>query len=257
MNQQHIIPQSEFQTPSTAKEEVYFDTQPDQVEEIPAAMPLDDTPTRTSVRRPRLQRLRVPMRRENKSFNPAFLALALLAVTALGVIAGTLVYRTTSEKSENGLSPENGMETRTVQPQYQFILDKQNTSNSPSTVGKTESSTMSLKNNPNETMPVVADDVRENESETTEKVSRSKQKLSDSNSVEEEEESVPTDSEIKDEKPAPNVNSDDDMDEPPPPPKNKDQRRKDNKKRDRSDENNSRSNSPIQEFDNVSNDGTN
>jgi hypothetical protein len=65
------------------------------------------------------------MRRENKSFNPAFLIMALLAVTALGVIAGTLVYRTSTEKSANNTALETDEPgNRTIPAQYQFVVDK-------------------------------------------------------------------------------------------------------------------------------------
>src|SRR5215210_7968701 len=117
MNQQNTIAPDEFQ-PIT--EEVFFDEET--VQRIPAVMPLDETPTRTSAR---FRRLRVPMRKADNSFNPAFLIMALVAVTALGVIAGTLVYRTSTEKSANNAALETDEPVnRTIPAQYQIIVDK-------------------------------------------------------------------------------------------------------------------------------------
>lgn len=115
MNQQNINQPDEFQP---AAEEIFFDEET--VQTIPAVVPLDETPTRTSAR---FRNFRVPMRQPNNSFNPAFLLMALLAVTALGVIAGTLLYRTSTEKSaSNSVSDEPV--NRTIPAQYQFIVEK-------------------------------------------------------------------------------------------------------------------------------------
>lgn len=115
MNQQNINQPDEF---SNVAEETFFDEET--VQRIPAVMPLDETPTRTSAR---FQKFRVPMRKADKSFNPAFLIMALLAVTALGVIAGTLLYRTSAEKSANSSAADEPV-NRTIPAQYQFIVEK-------------------------------------------------------------------------------------------------------------------------------------
>jgi hypothetical protein len=135
MNQQNINQPDEFQ-PVT--EETFFDEET--VQSIPAVMPLDETPTRTSAR---LRKFRVPMRKADKSFNPAFLLMALLAVTALGVIAGTLLYRTAAEKSASN-SAEDEPVNRTIPAQYQFVIEK------PSSLPKDNltSTTAPLKKNP-------------------------------------------------------------------------------------------------------------
>lgn len=117
MKQQSIDLPNDFQP---ATEETFFDEET--VQRIPAVMPLDDTPTRASTR---FRKMRVPMRKPDNSFNPAFLIMALVAVTALGVIAGTLLYRTSAEKSANNAAMENGEPVnRTIPPQYQFTIDK-------------------------------------------------------------------------------------------------------------------------------------
>lgn len=115
MNQQNINQPDEFQP---AAEEIFFDVET--VQTIPAVMPLDETPTRTSAR---FRNFRVPMRKADKSFNPAFLIMALLAVTALGVIAGTLLYRTATEKSASNSASDEPV-NRTIPAQYQVIIEK-------------------------------------------------------------------------------------------------------------------------------------
>ncbi|MDQ3799735.1 MAG: hypothetical protein M3384_09805 [Acidobacteriota bacterium] len=119
MKQQSIDLGNEFQP---ATEETFFEEQT--VQRIPAVIPLNETPTKTSARR--FQKLRVPMRKADKSFNPAFLLMALLAVTALGVIAGTMVYRTSTEKSavNNAATDTDDPVNRTIPAQYQFVVDK-------------------------------------------------------------------------------------------------------------------------------------
>jgi len=117
MNQQNINQRDEFQ-PIT--EETFFE--PEAAQAIPAVMPLDETPTRTNAR---FQKFRVPMRKPDNSFNPAFLIMALVAVTALGVIAGTMLYRAAEEKSASNTALENDQPAnRTIPAQYQFIVEK-------------------------------------------------------------------------------------------------------------------------------------
>lgn len=115
MNQQNINPQNEFRP---ATEETFFDSA--DAATIPAVMPLDETPTRTGAR---FQKFRVPMRKPNNSFNPAFLIMAMLAVAALGVIAGTLLYRASAEKSANNTATDEPV-NRTIPAQYQFVVEK-------------------------------------------------------------------------------------------------------------------------------------
>jgi hypothetical protein len=253
MNQQNISHLNEFQTP-IENEETFFEMQPVQ-EEIAPVMPLDETPTQTSRRpgvRRHFRRYRVPVRREDKSFNPAFLALALIAVTALGVIAGTLFYRASSENSAGDSEPGNS-DTRTVQPQYQFIVDKPESNVSASSTDKTfrDSSISSAPlTTAGETAPVSESmPATTAETEMIRKDSRDdrrqKDETSESNSVDDEEKNVESNNKTGD---APKENPVDDEDEPPPPPlpaKNKNQRTKENKKSDRPD--NSQSNSDTQE----------
>jgi hypothetical protein len=109
--------------------------------------------------------------------------LALLAVTALGVIAGTLLYRTASETSANNTAAAENDEpiNRTIPAQYQFVVDKPGSEsqsapkeslNSLSTVSapskkdsinKPESSDSSYKNNKPENSAVNEEIAEENE----------------------------------------------------------------------------------------------
>jgi len=151
MNQQNTGAQDEFQ-PFT--EEVFFDEET--VQRIPAVMPLDETPTRTSAR---FRQFRVPMRKSDNSFNPAFLIMALLAVTALGVIAGTLVYRTSTEKSANNAALETDEPVnRTIPAQYQFIVDKPESSQAKDNLSKDN-----LNSLPSTTAPVKKDSLDKQE----------------------------------------------------------------------------------------------
>lgn len=127
MKQQSIDLGNEFQP---ATEETFFEEET--VQRIPAVVPLNETPTKTSARR--FQNLRVPMRKADKSFNPAFLIMALLAVTALGVIAGTMVYRTSTEKTaaNNAATDSDDPVNRTIPAQYQFVVPGEEPSSSSS-----------------------------------------------------------------------------------------------------------------------------
>jgi type IV secretory pathway VirB10-like protein len=122
MNQQNINQSDEF---PDAAEEIFFDEET--VQTIPAVMPLDETPTRTAAR---FRKFRVPMRKADNSFNPAFLIMALLAVTALGVIAGTMLYRTSAEKSASNDTSDEPV-NRTIPAQYQFVVEKPSSSSIP------------------------------------------------------------------------------------------------------------------------------
>ncbi|HEX8736097.1 MAG TPA: hypothetical protein VF721_12290 [Pyrinomonadaceae bacterium] len=201
MNQQNINAQNEFQ-PMT--EEVFFDEET--VQKIPAVMPLDETPTRTSAR---FRQFRVPMRKEDKSFNPAFLIMALLAVTALGVIAGTLVYRTSTEKSANNAALETDEPiNRTIPAQYQFVVDKPESSQTKDNLSKDN-----LNSFPS--VPVKKDS-RDEQEESTVTDAENKQQTAQNEEVVEKTE-APT-SEDEDE---------------PPPPLPPSQRRKEDKKQDK------------------------
>jgi hypothetical protein len=201
MNQQNTGAADEFQ-PFT--EEVFFDEET--VQKIPAVMPLDETPTQTSAR---FRQFRVPMRKADKSFNPAFLIMALLAVTALGVIAGTLVYRTSTEKAANNAALETDEPVnRTVPAQYQFIVDKPESSQAKDNLPKDN-----LNSLPATTAPVKKD-------------SRDKQEESSLPKAEDEQQTTESESVVeKTETPA-----GEDEDEPPPPPPSQ---RKENKKQDK------------------------
>jgi hypothetical protein len=137
MRQQNFNPANEILdndgnsiTPTTPPEDAYFDTTT--VQTAQPVMPLDETPTQTAVRRFRRPRLRVPMRRGGDSANDSnfgrpLMAAALLAVMALGVIAGTMLYRASGERAfDETAADEAG--ARTIKPQYQFFVGKQETS---------------------------------------------------------------------------------------------------------------------------------
>lgn len=132
MRQQSIDLQNEFQT-TPVTQETFFNEET--VQTIPAVIPLDETPTKTSARFTGKRRIRVPqMRKEDNSFNPAFLIMAFVAVTALGVIAGTLLYQASAEKSANNAAVETDEPgNRTIPAQYQFIVDKPESSASTTT----------------------------------------------------------------------------------------------------------------------------
>jgi type IV secretory pathway VirB10-like protein len=200
MNQQHINAQDEFQPDA---EEVFFDEET--VQRIPAVMPLDETPTRTSAR---FRQFRVPMRKEDKSFNPAFLIMALVAVTALGVIAGTLVYRTSTEKSANNAALETDEPvTRTIPAQYQFVVDKPESGQAKDNLPK--------------------DNLNSPPSTQLKKDSRDKQEESSAPDTETEQKTAQNDNEkVVEETEAPS----EDEDEPPPPLPSQ---RKENKKQDK------------------------
>jgi hypothetical protein len=204
MKQHSIDLPNEFQ-PVT--EETFFDEET--VQRIPAVMPLDETPTRTSSR---FRKMRVPMRKQDNSFNPAFLIMALVAVTALGVIAGTLLYRTAAEKSANNAAMENGEPVnRTVPAQYQFVLDKPES-------GETKDSFS--KDNPT-SLPST--------SASTKKDSRDKDESSAPEANNEQQENAQNE-EVVEEKEA-TAPSEEDEDIPPPPPLRRD--RKEDKKQDK------------------------
>ena len=120
-------------------EDAYFDTAT--VQTAQPVMPLDETPTQTAVRRFRRPRLRVPMRRaggvnNGGNFGRPLMAAALLAVMALGVIAGTMLYRASGENALDETADE--AVTRTVKPQYQFFVGKQETSTSAAAAAESQ-----------------------------------------------------------------------------------------------------------------------
>lgn len=205
MKQQSIDLRNEFQP---AEEEIFFDEET--VQTIPAVVPLDETPTRTSARR--FRKLHVPMRKEDNSFNPAFLIMALVAVTALGVIAGTLVYRTASEKSTNATIDTDQPINRTVPAQYQFIVDKPESTGTKDTVDRDNLSTL-----PSGSAPVKKD-------------SSENQESSSAPETEENEQQKPAENEETVEENEPSVTSDE---PPPPPPPSLKRDRKETKKQDK------------------------
>lgn len=216
MNQQNINRQDEFQP---VAEEVFFEEAT--VQTIPAVIPLDETPTRASTR---FRKLRVPMRKPDKSFNPAFLIMALLAVTALGVIAGTLVYRTSMEKSANnaGLETDDPV-NRTIPAQYQFVVDKPESPDSKNNLSKDNLTSL-----PSTTAAPVKKD------------SRNKQDESSVPEAEDEEQTAQNEEAVK-ETEAPT-----DEDEPPPPPPLR-RDRKEDKKQDKAKQKNNNDKPETQE----------
>lgn len=154
MNQQNVNQPDEFQP---VADEVFFDQET--VQRIPAVVPLDETPTRTSAR---FRKFRVPMRKADKSFNPAFLIMALVAVTALGVIAGTMVYRASTEKSAADRIADEPV-NRTIPAQYQFIVEKPESPSLPK--DNLTSTNATVKKNPNN-KPESSEPDAENEPET-------------------------------------------------------------------------------------------
>jgi hypothetical protein len=203
MKQQSIDGQDEFQT---FPQEPFFDEET--VQRIPAVIPLDETPTRTSAR---FRKLRVPMRRENNSFNPAFLIMALVAVTALGVIAGTLLYRTASEKSANNAGVETDEPVnRTIPAQYQFAVNKPESTETKDNLPKDNLTSL-----PSTSAPVKKDSRGKEESPATD--------------IENERETVQKEEAVEETKTA--APSEDEEDIPPPPPLRRD--RKEDKKQDK------------------------
>lgn len=199
MRQQSIDVQNEFQPAFT--EEPFFEEET--VQTIPAVVPLDETPTRTSARR--FRQLRVPMRKADNSFNPAFLIMALVAVTALGVIAGTLLYRTASENRVNSAVSETGeTNNRIVPAQYQFVVDK------PESTGATRD------NLPKDNLPSDNFTGTLPSTSTTEKKDSRENQESSAPDAENEEQPAEKEEVVKEETEA-GVSSDE-LEEPPPPP---------------------------------------
>ncbi|HEX8368130.1 MAG TPA: hypothetical protein VF604_06285 [Pyrinomonadaceae bacterium] len=191
MNQQNINRQDEFQT---VAEEVFFDEET--VQTIPAVMPLDETPTRTAAR---FKKLRVPMRKPDNSFNPAFLIMALLAVTALGVIAGTLLYRTSAEKSANNAVLENDDSVnRTIPAQYQFVVDKPATGETKDNLSRDNSTSL-----PSTSAPVKKDSRDKQDEESSVPDAENEQQTTQNEEVVRETEETPAASEEDEEMPPP------------------------------------------------------
>lgn len=230
MRQQSIDLQNEFQaTPVT--EETFFDEQT--VQTIPAVIPLDETPTKTSARFDGRRRIRVPqMRKEDNSFNPAFLIMAFVAVMALGVIAGTLLYQASAEKSANNAAVETDEPgNRTIPAKYQFIVDKPESS----TTTETRENSSSLPSSATTSEPV-----RNNSRNSSQSAEESSERQSGG---ENEEQNVQNE-QSGDEQPAaitPSRNEDDE-DIPPPPPLRRE--RGTDKKQDKTKQKNNNSQQP-------------
>lgn len=223
MKQQSIDLRNEFQP---AEEEIFFDEET--VQRIPAVVPLDETPTRTSARR--FRKLRVPMRKADNSFNPAFLIMALVAVTALGVIAGTLVYRTTTEKSTNATINTDEPVNRTIPAQYQFVVDKPESTETRDSLNKNN-----FTSDKDNFTSLPSDDA------TTKKDSGENR---ESTAPEGENEQQPTEKEETVEETEPSVTSEETEEPPPPPPSI---RRKENKKQGKDKPKNDNAKSETQE----------
>lgn len=204
MKQQSIDLPNDFQP---ATEETFFDEET--VQRIPAVMPLDETPTRASTR---FRKMRVPMRKPDNSFNPAFLIMALVAVTALGVIAGTLLYRTSAEKSANNAAIENDEPAnRTIPAQYQFVVNKPESGETKDSFSKDNLTSM-----PSGNAPVKKDSREKEESSAPVENGEQRENAQNEEVVEEKETAAP---------------SEEDEELPPPPPLRRD--RKDDKKQDK------------------------
>lgn len=208
MKQQSIDLRNEFQP---VQEEIFFDEET--VQRIPSVVPLDETPTRTSARR--FHKLRVPMRKEDNSFNPAFLIMALVAVTALGVIAGTMVYRTASEKSTNATIDTDEPINRTIPAQYQFVVDKPESSGTKDAVDRDNLSTL-----PSSSAPSKKDSSENRESSSA----------PETEETEQQQQQQPAEKEETVEESEPSVTSDE---PPPPPPPSLKRDRKETKKQDK------------------------
>jgi hypothetical protein len=217
MKQQSIDLRDEFQP---AEEELFFDEET--VQRIPAVVPLGETPTRASAR---FRKLRVPMRKADNSFNPAFLIIGLVAVTALGVIAGTLLYRTATDKSTNAAVESDDPVIRTIPAQYQFVVDKPES-------GATTKDSIS-KDNLN-SLPTTG--------ASSKKDSREKE---ESSAPVAENEEQPTEKEEVVEEPQIKAQSEDDEELPPPPPPRRD--RKEDKKQNKAKQKNDNAKSESQE----------
>lgn len=124
---------------AAAVKDLYFDTTNGASTARPV-MPLDETPTRAAVR---FQRRRRDSAGRNfvqsNKFGRSLTVMALLAVTALGIIAGTLLYRASPERAAD----ENA--TRTIQPQYQFYIGKTESPGAPKNNAKGAESAFTTK----------------------------------------------------------------------------------------------------------------
>jgi hypothetical protein len=220
MKQQSIDPRDELQ-PVT--EETFFEEET--VQRIPAVIPLNETPTKTSAR---FQKLRVPMRKADNSFNPAFLIMALLAVTALGVIAGTMVYRTSAEKTSanNAATDTNDPVNRTIPAQYQFVVDKPGESSSSLPTGGESRDNLSVDN---------FSSLPQSTSEAARKDSRNRQQEEESPAPdgenEQPEQNAQNEENAEENQGVKPPSSEDEEDIPPPPPLRRD--RKEDKKQDK------------------------
>lgn len=214
MKQQSIDLRNEFQ--SIPAEEPFFDEET--VQTIPAVVPLEETPTRTSARR--FKKLRVPMRKTDNSFNPAFLIMALVAVTALGVIAGTLVYRAASEnRANNAVLETDEPVNRTIPAQYQFVVDKPET-------GETKN------NSPKDNLP--SDNLSTLPAASAPEKRDSRENAESSAPESENEEQPAQNEEAAEEKPS-EITSDEIEEPPPPPPMRRDRNKKQDKAKQKND----------------------